>query len=380
MNKWNEILAPKLGTNDEYVTITQWLVANGEKVEKNQPIAVLESTKAIIDFETPFEGYLYIIEEEFNEVVCGKAIGIITSELQNNILEEYQKTKQIEYEGVSADIKIPEDLKLTKKARELVEKHNIDVSLLSRERILKERDIEELINKNNQKAEEKHNKVETDNKIMGIDYIIKNENANKIIIYGGGGHAKTCIDILRQMGMFNICGIIGRKLKIGSLVLGVPVIGNDEDLNVFYRDGYHMIINGVGAVSNHPVREEIYKRLKNIGFYIPNIIHPKSAVEPSVKLGEGNQIMAAAVVGSDVAIGNNCIINSGSIVSHESKLGDNVHIAPGAILAGKVSVGSNTLIGMGSSTYLRVKIGSNVIIYNGCVISNDISDNAIIKE
>jgi 2-oxoglutarate dehydrogenase E2 component (dihydrolipoamide succinyltransferase) len=82
MNKWKEVLAPKLGTNDEYVIITQWLVDNGEKVEKNQPIAVLESTKATIDFETPFEGYLYIIEEEFNEVVCGKAIGIITDAVE----------------------------------------------------------------------------------------------------------------------------------------------------------------------------------------------------------------------------------------------------------------------------------------------------------
>lgn len=377
MENWNEILAPKLGTNDEYVILAQWLVSNGQRVEKDEPIAVLESTKTITDFESPFEGYIYIIEEEFSEIPCGNVIGIITSELQDNIPEEYKRNK-IKAPEVEGENDIPEGLKLTKKARELLEKHKINFSLLPKNRILKENDIEEIINKNNQRNMPKESEKNSKNK--ATDYFIKNENSNKIIIYGGGGHAKACIDVIRQMGIFNIYGIVGRKLKIGSQVLGVDIVGDDDDLDTLYKEGYHMIVNGVGAVSNHPVREEIYKRLKSIGFYLPNIIHPKSIVEPSVKLGEGNQIMAAAVVGSDASIGNNCIINSGSIISHECILGDNVHIAPGAILAGKVSVGNNTLVGMGSSTYLRVKIGSNVTIYNGCVVSYDIADNTIIKE
>lgn len=378
MKNWNEILAPKLGTNDECVILTHWLVSNGQKVEKNEPIAVLESTKAIIDFETPFEGYIYIIEEEFNEIPCGNAMGLITSEPQDNILEEYKKTKLVVPEAVLENNNIPEDLKLTKKARELLQKNKIDFNLLPKNRILKENDIVEFINKGNYEFNVENGKEKSNNK--AIDYFIKNENSNKIIIYGGGGHTKACIDIIRQMGMFDIYGIIGRKLKIGSQVLGVRVVGDDDDLSNFYKEGYHMIVNGVGAVSNHPVREEIYKRLKNIGFYLPNIIHPKSTVEPSARLGEGNQVMAASVVGSDAVIGNNCIINSSSVISHECVLGDNVHIAPGAILAGRVNVGSNTLIGMGSSIYLRVKIGSNVIVYNGCVISSDIRDDSIIKE
>lgn len=379
MTNWNEILAPKLGANDEYVILTQWLVSNGEKVEKNEPIAVLESTKAIIDFESPFEGYIYIIVEEFDEVPCGNVIGIITSESQDNILEEYKKTKLSKPEIEGENSNIPENLKLTKKARELLAKYKIDINLLPRNRILKENDIEELINKNNRNNEAEVNGMETAGKIK-VDYIIKNENSNKIIIYGGGGHAKTCIDIIRQMGVFDIYGIVGRKLKLGSLVLGVPVVGDDEYLIKLYKEGYHLIVNGVGAVSNHPVREDIYIKLKNIGFYLPNILHPKSILEPSVKMGEGNQIMAAAAVGSDAVIGNNCIINTGSIISHDCSLADNVHTAPGAILAGNVIVGSNTLIGMGSCTYLRVKIGTNVTIYNGCIISHDITDNSIIKE
>jgi sugar O-acyltransferase (sialic acid O-acetyltransferase NeuD family) len=377
MNKWKEVLAPRLGVNDEYVTLTQWLVSNGEKMEINQPVAALESTKASTEFESPFQGYIYIIEEEFTEVQCGKAIAIITEEPQENILEEYKNSKLSGPEETRNNVNIPEDLKLTKKARELIEKHEIDVSSLPRDRILKENDIEEFI-KGNHEHEQKDNEVQADSKINTAGFFIKNENANKILIYGGGGHAKTCIDILRQMRMFEIHGIIDTKHEIGSMVLGVPVIGNDEDLEHLYRDGYHMIVNGVGAVDNHSIREKIFNRLKNIGFYIPNIIHPKAAVEPSVKLGEGNQIMAGAVVGSDASIGNNCIINSGSIVSHDCKLGDNVHVAPGAILAGNVSIGNNTLIGMGSSTYLKVKIGSNVVVYNGCVINHDINDNSII--
>jgi len=190
-----------------------------------------------------------------------------------------------------------------------------------------------------------------------------------------------CIDIINQMKTYKIIGIIDRDIKIGSKVMGIPVIAKDrdEDLKQLYNGGVKLIINGIGAATNHSIREKIYKKLKRIGFFIPNIIHPKASVEPSVSMGEGNQIMANAIVGSDVKIQNNCIINSGAIVSHDSVLENNVHIAPGAILAGRVFVGENSLIGMGSTIYLHIKIGESVIIYNNCSITKNIPDNSIIK-
>lgn len=202
---------------------------------------------------------------------------------------------------------------------------------------------------------------------------------SKIIILGGGGHAKMCIDILRQTNNYEIIGIID-NIKKNELIYGVPVVGNDDDLNYLFNSGIKFAVNGIGGGTSVINRYKIFQKLKNIGFNVPILIHKNSIVEGTAEINEGTQIMAGAIVGSDAKIDSNCIINSGAIVSHDCKIGTNVHIAPGAVLAGSVCVGDNSLIGMNSTIFFGKKIGSNVIITNGKNIYSDVSDNKIIKE
>ena len=188
-----------------------------------------------------------------------------------------------------------------------------------------------------------------------------------------------CIDILRLMKRHEIHGILDANLPIGSKVLGVPVIGRDNELGKHRQEGIQYAINGVGAARDHRLRSTIYSDIKQAGYIVPNLIHPEAAIEPSAVMGEGNQIMANATVGSDVNIADNCILNCGTVLSHDCHLGKNVHIAPGAILAGAVEVGEDTLIGMGVTVYLGIRIGSRVIIPNGMNIFRDIPDDTILR-
>ena len=49
-----------------------------------------------------------------------------------------------------------------------------------------------------------------------------------ILLVGGGGHCKACIDVIEQAGKFQIIGIIDFIDKLHQLVLGHSVIGCDE--------------------------------------------------------------------------------------------------------------------------------------------------------
>ena len=55
-----EIFMPRLGVNDEYVTIGAWLVKNGDFVKKGQEIASLETTKETEYLIAESDGYLFI--------------------------------------------------------------------------------------------------------------------------------------------------------------------------------------------------------------------------------------------------------------------------------------------------------------------------------
>jgi FlaA1/EpsC-like NDP-sugar epimerase len=51
-----------------------------------------------------------------------------------------------------------------------------------------------------------------------------------IILVGGGGHCKSCIDVIEQQGEYQIAGIVDLPEKLHQKILGYEVIATDEDL------------------------------------------------------------------------------------------------------------------------------------------------------
>jgi len=347
------IKIPKENVSDDKVLLVELTVKSGSKVKKDETVALLETSKSVFDIVSPAEGYLFYQCKTGDQIAVGEVFAVI-SDKEDFFFESFNIDTQINTDG-------SDKVKFSKKAIKLIKEKKLDKNIFTG--MVTEEDVLNYLNE--RKTEHK-----------------TGDKSNKILILGAGGWGKMCIDILRQMKIFEISGLIddGEHIPIGSRVMEVPVIGRHRDLKSLYEEGYRFIINGVGAITNHTLREKLYIMLKEIGFYVPNIIHPGASIEPSVILGEGNQIMANSTIGSDARIGNNCIINSNSVVSHDCILSDNVHLSPGAILAGGVKVGKNTLIGMGSAVYINLTIGENVRIYNKSNITKNVPDNSIVKD
>ena len=39
-----------------------------------------------------------------------------------------------------------------------------------------------------------------------------------IILIGAGGHAKQCIDVIEEEGIFSILGLIGKESEVGKTI------------------------------------------------------------------------------------------------------------------------------------------------------------------
>ena len=68
-----------------------------------------------------------------------------------------------------------------------------------------------------------------------------------IILYGGGGHGKSVIDVIRALRIFHIYGIIDDSLAPGMLILGIPVLGDSSLLPELYQKGIRLATNGIGG-------------------------------------------------------------------------------------------------------------------------------------
>ena len=363
------VMVPKETVSDDLYLVVELCFESGEKVKQREIIGYLETSKSSIDVEAPVSGYVFYNAEEGQEIPIGFVFAAISShvDIPSDYFEKFQQEIKQKQEALP-DSTMSSDIRISKAARELIHEYNLDASVFQGITILRSEDVKKYLQ--SKKFEE--TKVEIAHSII--------PTSKGLIIVGGGGQTKMCIDILQQMRAYEINGIVSSILQKGAHTLGVPVIGNENDLEQLYKDGILFAVVGFGSLDKPILRQKMFDKLKRIGFILPNLIHPAASIEPSATLGDGNQIMAGAIVGSDVKIGNNCIVNSGSIVSHDSVLMDNVHITPGAILAGVVKVGSNTIVGMGATIFMYVNVGSNVIINNGINLFKDVPDGTIVKK
>jgi len=200
----------------------------------------------------------------------------------------------------------------------------------------------------------------------------------RVILVGGGGHAKQIVEILTARGAYQITGITDNDpLKRNMQVSGVPVIGTDEVLPRYYNTGVRRAFISMGSVDDTNARINLYNMLIEIGFLLINVIHPSALISPSVTLGTGNAIMAGSIICPHTTIGSNCIINTGAIVEHDCAIHDHVHIATGAKLAGGVTVCEGSHIGLGALVKQGVTIGKRAIVGAGALVLDDMPEKVV---
>jgi len=188
-----------------------------------------------------------------------------------------------------------------------------------------------------------------------------------ILLIGGGGHCKSCIDVIEQEGIYSIAGIIDLPEKRGDKILNYEIIATDDDIPELARKYDHFFIT-IGHLGTPKRRIEIFKVLKKLHMSLPVIISPNAYVSKHTEILEGTIIMHQAVINAGASIGRNCIINNKGLIEHDAEIGDHCHISTGAIVNGGVKVGCNTFFGSGAVTKQYISIPDNSFIKANTII------------
>ncbi|MCK4527553.1 acetyltransferase [candidate division WOR-3 bacterium] len=194
----------------------------------------------------------------------------------------------------------------------------------------------------------------------------------KIILIGGGGHCKSCIDVIEQEGKYQIAGIVDVSEKLHQKVLGYEIIATDDDLPQLAHEYENFLIT-LGQIKSPEKRIRIFQTLKESGAKLPVIISPLAYVSKHAEIGDGTIIMHQALINAGAKIGKNCIVNTKVLIEHDAIIGDHCHIATGAIINGGVRVGSGTFFGSNAVCKEYIEIGENAVIGCGAKITKNIS-------
>lgn len=350
----SEILVPLLNANEPEARLAAVHVRDGQPVEKGALLFTIETTKAASDIEAQEAGFVRLLAQEGDALLVGDRLAVI-SEAADEPVEPRPRAG-----AGSAPAKT--DLRITRPARALAESLGVDLASLPTDRLVTGDVVRRLARL-----------PETPTIILPA--------AEKpyLLIFGGGGHAKAILDMVKQIGEYAIAGIVDDKLPAGRRVLDVPVLGGRALLPALTRQEVWLAANGVGGILDINVRVRIFELLETSGFSFPALVHPRATVEPSARVGAGAQVFANAYVGSEAVLHPKCMVNTNAVVSHDCEIGAYTHVAPGALLAGHVRVGERTLVGMGVTTAVGVQIGSGVRIGNGAIVLADVPDRTIIQ-
>jgi len=192
-----------------------------------------------------------------------------------------------------------------------------------------------------------------------------------IVLIGGGGHCKSCIDVIEQENKFTIAGIVDIEEKLGQLVLGHEIFATDKDLPDLVKEYEHFFVT-LGHITSPARRIGFFEHLKDLGVRLPIITSPFANISRHAEIGAGTIIMHHALVNAGARIGNNCIINTKALIEHDATIGNHCHISTSAVINGGVKVGSGTFFGSNAVCKEYVEIGDDIVIGCGATIIRNV--------
>lgn len=196
---------------------------------------------------------------------------------------------------------------------------------------------------------------------------------HKLVVIGGGGHARVVLDILHSIGQFEIAGFTSEAPEERtSQIFACQRLGTDEVLPDLLGLG---VRHAFVAIGDNPRRRLCFNRLAGMGFSLVNAVSPYAIVSPHVSFGTGIAVMPGATINAGTSVADGVIVNTNASIDHDCVIGAFAHVAPGVAIAGNVNVGSGVLLGIGARVIPGISIGPNTIIGAGAAVIEDVASD-----
>lgn len=194
-----------------------------------------------------------------------------------------------------------------------------------------------------------------------------------ILILGAGGHGKVVASILKLENNWDEIVFLDDNTELKE-VNGIKVIDKIQNI-AKYKGKYNYAFIAIG---DNKIRANFFKKVIELGFEIPIVIHPFTSISENTIIERGTVVMPGVVINTNTKIGFGCIINTSSNIDHDCYIDSFVHVSPGVRIGGATRIGEYSWIGIGASIINNVSIGKNVTVAAGAVVINNVVDTVMV--
>jgi UDP-perosamine 4-acetyltransferase len=199
--------------------------------------------------------------------------------------------------------------------------------------------------------------------------------AERVVMIGAGGHARVCLEALRESGH----DVVAAVSRDGKAVAGLEVAycGLEADLaEVVERLAARAGFVAIGSNADRAAAADRWAQLTRLP--LATAVSEHAVVSRSVELGEGTALLPGAVVNAATVLGRGVIVNTNASVDHDNRIGDFSHVAPGVAIGGGVTIGARALIGLGARVIPGITIGDDAVVGAGAVVVRDVAPGVVV--
>lgn len=200
----------------------------------------------------------------------------------------------------------------------------------------------------------------------------------KLLIYGAGGFGGEVLDMVRSIGRVadSAIGFLDdNPLTLGRFIRGVPVVGGQDALSEFQPRETRVVI----AVGHPHLRLRLAQKVECAGFEFETVFDPSSLRRSSVVLEIGSVIAPRVFLSSNVRIGRNSVVNTGTVIGHDSEVGVNCVIGPMLHVGGNTRIREGVEIGAGSALFPGIEIGAWSKVAMLSAVVRDLPENVSVS-
>lgn len=196
----------------------------------------------------------------------------------------------------------------------------------------------------------------------------------KVIIFGNTHFSRIVAQYVIDYSNLDIyCFTVDKEYLKEDHILDIPVIPFEDIVGGCHVDDYSFLIT-LGYANMNKNREDIYYRIKNLGYSIESFIHPESHIHTE-EIGEGCVILDNVYIGYNSQIGICNIIWDGAHIGHDTSIGNFNHLSSCSAIGGNSVINDNCFLGINCTIVNGTSIENNTLIGAHCCITHNTKCN-----
>ena len=205
----------------------------------------------------------------------------------------------------------------------------------------------------------------------------RNNMTNKTFIFGAGALAQVLFYHLEKAGCAPDGFVVDDTWYKGETsICGLPLVPFSSMEKRFPPTKYGAYV-AIGYGKMNAGRQDVFYRLRSMGYWLPNYIHP-SVINDTAVMGEGNLIFAGTMFDSYSELGDGNMFYPAVMIGHGCKIGNFNFFSGRTALAGDVVVGNRCFFGLNCSVTNGLVIPDRCLIGAGAFASVPLTEGCVL--